>query len=197
MKTLFLGLVAMFATSAFAQDGLIEIKQDQGTQYDTFTRTSMTEKDGYTEYVATDHLQVAFKMMGDDVDVKGCDYLLIKFAEAVPAGWNVSVWDGQENQALTEGITEWKYEIPADIQESGKLPQICILTIYDPCTYPLTLKVVGVYKHSTASAISSINIDKAEVSAIYNAAGKKQNELQSGINIVKMTDGTVKKVLVK
>lgn len=50
----------------------------------------------------------------------------------------------------------------------------------------------------TASGISNINHANADgVKGIYTVDGKKLQQLQQGINIVQMADGTVKKVIVK
>ena len=48
-----------------------------------------------------------------------------------------------------------------------------------------------------ASAISVLTAEDATVKAIYNAAGAKQQRLQKGLNIVKMSNGTTTKVFVK
>lgn len=48
------------------------------------------------------------------------------------------------------------------------------------------------------SAINGVNTTTdAKVVAVYGLSGEKRNAMQHGINIVKMSDGTVKKVLVK
>lgn len=47
------------------------------------------------------------------------------------------------------------------------------------------------------NAIEQKEADKATVEGYYNTAGIRINALQQGINIIKMTDGTFKKVLVK
>ena len=50
----------------------------------------------------------------------------------------------------------------------------------------------------TASGISNINHTDADgVKGIYTVDGKKLQQLQQGINIVQMCNGTVKKVIVK
>ncbi len=53
------------------------------------------------------------------------------------------------------------------------------------------------YEHQ-ASGINNINNDqeKATIKAIYNLNGTRMNSLQRGINIIKMSDGTTRKVLV-
>lgn len=51
-----------------------------------------------------------------------------------------------------------------------------------------------------ASGIQGVSTDSssdAEIKTIYDAQGRKTNELQPGINIIRMTDGTTKKVVVK
>ena len=50
----------------------------------------------------------------------------------------------------------------------------------------------------TASGISNINAkDDNGIKGIYTVDGKKLQQLQQGINIVQMCNGTVKKVIVK
>ncbi len=81
---------------------------------------------------------------------------------------------------------------------SGRLPQICVLTLWD-ITSPITLKVTGIYKHSTkedATSLSAVSTN-AESVAYYTLSGTRIGKPSKGINIVKMADGTTKKVLVK
>lgn len=175
---------------------LIEIPQDQGRQYDTFGRTSMTTDNGVTTYTANGDLQVAFKMM--NLDVTDCDYVIVKFAEPAPSGWNIAFWDGQDNVAIDAGVTEYKFELEPNMITTGKLPQICVLTLWG-ASKPLTLKVTGVYKHSTkedATSLSTVSTN-AESVAYYTLSGTRISKPSKGINIVKMADGTTKKVLVK
>lgn len=175
---------------------LIEIPQDQGTKYDNYTRTQMSTADGVTTYTANGDLQVAFKMM--DIDVTDCDYVIVKFAEPVPSGWCIAFWDGQDNVAIDAGVTEYKFELEPNMITTGKLPQICVLTLWG-ASKPLTLKVTGVYKHSTkedATSLSAVSTN-AESVAYYTLSGTRIGKPSKGINIVKMTDGTTKKVLVK
>lgn len=47
------------------------------------------------------------------------------------------------------------------------------------------------------TAISSVATTNASATAIYSISGTRSNKLQKGINIVKMSNGTVQKVLVK
>lgn len=45
--------------------------------------------------------------------------------------------------------------------------------------------------------IHTISADQAKSATIYNINGVRSSQLNKGINIIKMSDGTVKKVLVK
>ena len=136
---------------------LIEIAQDQGKDLDDFTRTDLVEGDDYNTYTAQGGLNVAFKMF--DIDVAGCDYVTVKFAEPAPKGWYLAFWGKNDTHsvAVPEGATEFIYnwstyeEYPSAV-ENDILPQICMLTLFDQVTYPLEAKVAGVYKHKVAAA---------------------------------------------
>lgn len=47
------------------------------------------------------------------------------------------------------------------------------------------------------TSLSDVEVAESEISAIYDLTGKKYETMQPGINLVKMTDGSVKKVIVK
>ena len=50
----------------------------------------------------------------------------------------------------------------------------------------------------TATGVETVRTDEpAAVSEIYSPDGRRQNEMKRGLNIVRMTDGTAKKVIVK
>lgn len=135
----------------------IEITQDQGKQHDTFTRTAMEAANGYTLYTATGDLQIAFKML--DIDIKDCDYVVIKFAEAVKGGWKVAWHEGQDLDDIPAGSTEVKITPTEAMIAAGKLPQLTMMTFFGTAT-PLTAKVKGVYKHSiTNSGIDKVTTD--------------------------------------
>ena len=70
--------------------GFAEIAQNQGKDLDTFTRTELVEGEDYNTYTAAGDLNIAIKMV--NVDVKDCDYVVIKFAEPVAAGWHLAFW---------------------------------------------------------------------------------------------------------
>lgn len=50
---------------------------------------------------------------------------------------------------------------------------------------------------SSTTGIDSIATGDTSVVAIYNLSGVKVNTYQKGINIVRLSDGTTKKILVK
>ena len=130
---------------------LIEIGQDQGQDLDDFERADLVEGSGYNTYIADDNLTIAFKMV--NVDVKNCDYILIKFAEPVAAGWRLAFWSNQDLVAIPEGATEYKYVFAEDSNCSisdGVLPQICMMTYFGGFEAPLVAKVEGIYKHEAA-----------------------------------------------
>ena len=130
------------------QDGFIEIPQSQGNEYDSFSRAELVEGDDYNTYTTTTDLTIAFKMM--DIDVKDCDYVVIKFAEPVAAGWNLLFWSNQDMVAVPEGATEFTYVFADDPNcgvTNGILPQISMMTFFGGYTAPLVAKVEGIYKH--------------------------------------------------
>jgi len=188
------------AVQPIPADGLIEIPQTQGKEYDDFTRTSYVEGEGYNTYTATGDLQIAIKTM--NVDVADCDYVIIKFAEPVAAGWRIAFWGNQDLAEIPAGSTEFKFVFADDTKgavTNGVLAQICLMTFFGGYTSPLEAKVIGIYKHSTLTptAVSGIKSNNASAVAYYSASGVKFNAPQRGLNIVKMSDGSTKKVMVK
>lgn len=177
---------------------LIEIPQDQGRQYDDFTRTRMEEGSGYTTYTATGDLQIAMKMM--DIDVKDCDYVLIKFAEPVEGGWKAAFWSGTETIDVPEACTEFRFELEPSMVQTGILPQICLMTLWG-APNPLVAKVSGVYKHSTIDAPGKTDeikaCDRQGITACYSLSGHSVTNATKGINIIRQSDGTTKKVILK
>lgn len=69
----------------------------------------------------------------------------------------------------------------------------------DKSNLTTTINDVEKYLEEISTSIKNIeSVDgNAEVTAIYDLNGVRKNQLTKGINIVKMTDGKVKKVLVK
>ncbi len=51
--------------------------------------------------------------------------------------------------------------------------------------------------HETSAGIDNINIDPSEVEGIYTISGLRVNTVQRGVNILRYSDGTTKKVMVK
>lgn len=60
-----------------------------------------------------------------------------------------------------------------------------------------TLKIYGIEVDSKANDIESLEVSQDDIATIYNLNGHRINSLQRGINIIRMNDGTVRKVVVK
>ena len=157
--------IAFTYTSASEEpeDGLVEIEQSQGREYDDFARAELVEGEEYNTYTVNDDLTIAIKMM--DVDVEGCDYVVVKFAEPVAAGWKLAFWSNQDLVDVPEGATEFKYVFAEDPKcgvTDGILPQICMMTFFGGYEKPLVAKVVGIYKHQAEGDPTAIKkIDTA------------------------------------
>ena len=166
---------------------LVEIAQNQGKDLDTFTRTDLVEGAGYNTYTANGDLNIAIKMV--NVDVKDCDYVVIKFAEPVAAGWHLAFWSNQDLVDVPAGATEFKYVFANDpncgVSAEGVLPQICMMTFFGGFQAPLEAKIVGIYKHNTviATGINTIAND-AQKNTIFNLNGQKVNKAQRGLYII-------------
>ena len=166
---------------------LVEIAQNQGKDLDTFTRTDLVEGAGYNTYTANGDLNIAIKMV--NVDVKDCDYVVIKFAEPVAAGWHLAFWSNQDLVDVPAGATEFKYVFADDpkcgVSAEGVLPQICMMTFFGGFQAPLEAKIVGIYKHNTviATGINTIAND-AQKNTIFNLNGQKVNKAQRGLYII-------------
>lgn len=140
---------------------LIEIAQETDQEpVDDITIATKTEGEEYTQYTFAGGISVAVKIL--DVDVKNCDYVIVKFAEPVPAGIKASFVNGIGFQDIPEGATEVKCVIAdnTDVQ-NGVMPQISLLTIYDG--NGKSIKVKGIYKHLDEEGQVQINdIDAAK-----------------------------------
>lgn len=140
---------------------LIEIAQETDQEpVDDITIATKTEGEKYTQYTFAGGVSVAVKIL--DVDVKNCDYVIVKFAEPVPAGIKASFVNGIGFQDIPEGATEVKCVIAdnTDVQ-NGVMPQISLLTIYDG--NGKSIKVKGIYKHLDEEGQVQINdIDAAK-----------------------------------
>ena len=130
-----------------------------------FTAATKTVGADYTTYNATGNLQFAIKTL--NVDVAGCDYVIIKFAEAVPAGWVVAFWEGQANEPVAEGSTEYKLVFSEDTHKdigvkNGVLPQITLMTRpWGEDVGNISAKVAGIYKHTASDYSRTYSFDKA------------------------------------
>lgn len=141
--------------SDFPTDGhLVEVAQ-QYPSGESLAYCDHTTTDGVTTYTTNATYNLAFKMT--NIDVTDCDYILIKFAEAVPSGWSVGFWSGQSNVSVPAGSTEYRIDIPTDngeesmLNASGQLNQICLLRLYwgEGDAPVIQAKVEGVYLHCT------------------------------------------------
>ena len=176
--------ISVFNKANLAAD-LVEIAQNQGKDIqDGATRATLVEGEGYNTYTTDDQVCVIFKMY--DVNVKDCDYVLVKFAEPVPAGIKIAFWaqSGTANVDVPVGATEYKYVFAEDNQcaiANDILPQITLLTLWNV----QTVKVEGVYKHNTeiATGINTIAND-AQKNVIFNLNGQKVNKAQRGLYII-------------
>lgn len=174
-------------TPDIPEGGLIEIEQSQGSEYDDFERATLEEGDDYNTYTATKDLQIAIKMM--NVDVKDCDYVVVRFAEPVAAGWKLAFWSNQDLTDVPAGSTEFKYVFAEDPKcgvNDGVLPQICMMTFFGGYTAPLEAKVIGIYKHlaDTPDAIDAPAIAPSAADApAYNLAGQPVGPDYKGIVI--------------
>ena len=128
---------------------LVEIPQSQSPEVqDGANRADVVEGDGYTQYTTKADISVIIKML--DIDVKDCDYVVVKFAEPVPSGIKIAFWNGNDNVEIPEGDTEYKYVFATDPKcaiANDVLPQICVLTLWNAGK---VVKISGVYKHKVA-----------------------------------------------
>lgn len=76
------------------------------------------------------------------------------------------------------------------------VPEASLQQYKDHSVWGLFFEIVPI---DESSAINEIGIEgvASEIEAIYDGNGQRQPALRRGINIIKMTDGTIKKVLVK
>lgn len=64
-------------------------------------------------------------------------------------------------------------------------------------TVPSNVKSIGIKLNDIVSGMEGLTNMDAEIVEIYSISGARRNALQRGVNIVKMSDKTVKKVMVK
>ena len=152
--------IAIYQTREAEEAGLIEIPQENVET--SFTKADKVEGADYTTYTTKEgeagQLNIAIKTL--NVNVEDCDYVVIKFAEAVPSGWCVAFWEDQTTEAVPEGATEFKLVFSEDTHKdkgvkNGVLPQITLMIMWD--YGPKIAKVKGIYKHRVRPASVSIN----------------------------------------
>ncbi len=153
--------IAVYQTGEAEEEyGLIEIPQENVET--SFTKADIVEGTDFTTYTTKSgqdgQLNIAIKTL--NIDVENCDYVVIKFAEAVPNGWFVAFWEDQTTEPVPVGATEYKLFFSEDTHKdigvkNGVLPQITLMTMWD--YGPKTAKVQGIYKHRVRPASVSIN----------------------------------------
>ena len=171
------------------EEGLVEIAQNQGKDLDNFTRAELVEGEGFNTYTVNGDLNIAFKMM--NIDVKGCDYVVIKFAEPVAAGWHLAFWSNQDLVDVPAGATEFKYVFADDpkcgVSADGILPQICMMTFFGGFQAPLVAKVEGIYKH--VEPVHTWNFTKWSEATVANLkADAAASKIEGWSDVEKKTD---------
>jgi len=162
---------------------LIEIAQTQSPDCgDGAERATIVEGEGFTQYTTTANISVIVKIL--DVDVKGCDSIVIKFAEPIPSEILASFAPkgSTANFPLTEGITEYKIALNdsnCDVHD-GVLSQITLLTLWKN---EKVVKIAGIYKHMTEEGLTSVESVETE-----NAPVAKKVMVNGKVVIVKGND---------
>lgn len=148
---------------------LIEIDQTNEEGY--FNKATKTSGEGYTTYTTIDEgINVAIKNKnnGAGIDVNGCDYVIVKFAEPIPAKWAISFWTNNDFEGLAENATEYKYIFETGphkdhgVNSEGFLPEVTLMT--NPYGGPGTdssIKVTGIYLHKDLETSRTYSFDKA------------------------------------
>ena len=134
----------------------------EDTEAGVVTLATSEAGDGYTQYTTKTNVSIIFKMK--NIDVAGCDYITFKFAEPVPDGLSYAFWNGDANQSLATGVSEFMYVFANDPDcaiENGIIPQVCLLTVFTGAGK--VVKVKGVYKHvaSENTYARTYSFDKA------------------------------------
>ena len=99
--------------------------------------------DGAT-YNATDSVQTVWERQ--DMHVSGGDYLVIKFAEPVGAGWGL-VLEGVDGYVrIPEGASGYRLDFDESVLESGVFPKLGLVALGP--NMPQTISLDGIYRHS-------------------------------------------------
>ena len=125
----------------------------------------------------------------------------LEFNHVAVAGWSVENGvNGSVNPVLEAGVDqEYSYTgtIPsnAPIQDKSRLKAIVMLIDRETGTI-VNAAQAEIQEYGTA--VSTVMSDGSnEPSAVYSVDGRRIQTAEKGINIIRMADGTVKKVLVK
>lgn len=124
----------------------------------------------------------------------------VSFSEPTPAALTFKVLTTEDTPGAALNDYDNKYYVNQDIAAGSTSASIVINYNYSAITLPCAVAdntfkgIEAKLTVSEATAISSTSA-KAGVSSVYSVSGAKLNAYQKGVNIVKMTDGSIKKVL--
>lgn len=89
-----------------------------------------------------------------DIRVKGCDYVLITFAEPVSAGWGLALADVDGFVRIPEGAHGYRIDLDEVTVAAGVFPKLALVALGP--NLPQTIKLDGIYKHSLVRGLSTI-----------------------------------------
>ena len=135
-------------------------------------------------------------MTFDNVNIKAGE---ITSQSSKPSKLYVSLTTKGKTVSATNGIYDWG---TIYLQNGTKVVEPAGARLSDDETEVVTSGGARAYNvvfgDETATGIDGIEADaNAEVIGIFDAQGRQLNEMQPGLNIIRMSDGTTKKVVVK
>ena len=137
----------------------------------------MTKEEGvgYTGYTASGDIQVAYKMQ--DVDVKDCEYVIVKFAEPVPeSSWRLAF--SSTPIEIPSGSTEYSYLLPESVLSNGILPECTLFTWFGE--HSQQIKVAGVYKAHVTKVIQPVEMVEIPQTGMADGMAKEEGDGWSG-----------------
>jgi len=127
----------------------------------------------------------------------------IQISQNVKAGSNVYTWLSAVNtenadvlSAAFDGLDAYGYDKYAYSVTALRTDSISHSATSDPSDY-VTVNLANGSSVVTAIDQPAAFVNAADVAERYNLSGQRINGAQRGINIVRMKNGTVRKVLVK
>jgi len=119
-----------------------------------------------------------------DVAYHGLDRIITSGRD----GYQTDQIDGRKNFRL--------YEFTLACDKTKKVESITFTSTASG-KYPTILAISKKGYKVNEVGVRHLSADSRQVVSIYSVNGQQQNELQKGVNIIRFSDGTVKKVLVK